>query len=294
MGDAKPRPKGAKELADKIRANMRKSRERGEAEAKGLKIEESGPQLPRVEDDGTIILHEFGSRTVSMSPDGIITKQGSGISLGEIEALNVARQAGVPCPIPYGGQKLDGNRTAIQMSCVQGQSLDKVWGSMSPGEKSSIARQLRDIIDKMRALGPPPDLVGGCGHTPFRHLRAYDFAESASFTNEAALNDWLLSSMYKLVPSPIRQAFRLTLRADHRIVFAHGDLGQRNIMVQDGKITGLIDWECAGWFPEYWEYVLFHKQIHDDRDWREHSPTVFSQPYHEELVQYWALSQFIN
>ncbi|KAI0146249.1 kinase-like protein [Xylariaceae sp. FL1272] len=251
--------------------NPSQQREREEAEAKGLEIPDSGPRLPRVEDDGTTVLHDFGGRRVSMSTDGVVTKKGLRVSLGEVEAMKTAIQAGVSCPTPYGAQTLDERRNAIQMSCVQGQTLDK-----------------------MRALEPPPDLVGGCGSTSFRHPRAFDFAESPSMKNETALNDWLLSDMFKLTPSSIRGAFRATLRADHRIVFTDGDLGQRNIMVQDGKIMGLIDWEFAGWFPEYWEYVLFLKQLQDHADWREYATTIFSQPYYEELVQYWALSQLIR
>lgn len=34
----------------------------------------------------------------------------------------------------------------------------------------------------------------------------------------------------------------------------HCDLAPRNIIVNDGIIAGIIDWEMAGWLPEYWEY----------------------------------------
>ena len=45
----------------------------------------------------------------------------------------------------------------------------------------------------------------------------------------------------------------------HDIVFTHGDLNLRNILVDDdGKIFGNVDWECAGWYPEYWEYTKAH------------------------------------
>jgi aminoglycoside phosphotransferase len=42
----------------------------------------------------------------------------------------------------------------------------------------------------------------------------------------------------------------------HDIVFTHGDIAPHNILVlDDGRIGGLIDWEAAGYYPEYWEYT---------------------------------------
>lgn len=38
-------------------------------------------------------------------------------------------------------------------------------------------------------------------------------------------------------------------------VFTHGDLNPCNIIVRDGKVVGIIDWEFAGWYPHYWEYT---------------------------------------
>jgi RIO-like serine/threonine protein kinase len=40
-------------------------------------------------------------------------------------------------------------------------------------------------------------------------------------------------------------------RTGHNIVFTHADLNMRNILVKDGRISGIVDWENAGWFPEY-------------------------------------------
>ena len=28
-----------------------------------------------------------------------------------------------------------------------------------------------------------------------------------------------------------------------------------NLLVNSGKIAVIIDWEMAGWYPEYWEYT---------------------------------------
>jgi Ser/Thr protein kinase RdoA (MazF antagonist) len=42
----------------------------------------------------------------------------------------------------------------------------------------------------------------------------------------------------------------------HRIVFTHGDFKAHNILVgDDGHLSGFLDWESAGWYPEYWEFT---------------------------------------
>ncbi|KZO94122.1 hypothetical protein CALVIDRAFT_539173, partial [Calocera viscosa TUFC12733] len=63
-------------------------------------------------------------------------------------------------------------------------------------------------------------------------------------------------------------------------VFSHGGLSPDNIMICDGRLSVLIDWETAGWMPPYWDYVCArwdHSEVfvsvirlavpeHNDRD----------------------------
>lgn len=44
-------------------------------------------------------------------------------------------------------------------------------------------------------------------------------------------------------------------KMSRRIVFTHDDLKPHNILVRGGQITGLLDWESAGWYPDYWEFT---------------------------------------
>ncbi|BGP33661.1 hypothetical protein JCM10296v2_005465 [Rhodotorula toruloides] len=37
------------------------------------------------------------------------------------------------------------------------------------------------------------------------------------------------------------------------IVLTHGDLHSRNILVRDGRLAAIIDWEMARWYPEWLE-----------------------------------------
>ncbi len=45
------------------------------------------------------------------------------------------------------------------------------------------------------------------------------------------------------------------LRTDYEIVLTHGDMHPSNIIVRDGCIVALIDWENAGFYPEYFELI---------------------------------------
>lgn len=45
---------------------------------------------------------------------------------------------------------------------------------------------------------------------------------------------------------------------DYDVRFTHGDFGLRHVFydTKSKKVTGIIDWEFAGWFPDYWEYTM--------------------------------------
>ncbi|KAF8853019.1 hypothetical protein BDZ45DRAFT_599143, partial [Acephala macrosclerotiorum] len=41
----------------------------------------------------------------------------------------------------------------------------------------------------------------------------------------------------------------------HNICFTHADSNPNNILIDLGRLSGIIDFECAGYYPEYWEYT---------------------------------------
>ena len=85
-------------------------------------------------------------------------------------------------------------------------------------------------------------------------LRLYSSYSGGPFPDERAFNEFLISGIFPLTPAILKKKFEEQLRADHRIVFTYADLTQHNIIVRDNHIVGLIDWQYAGWFPEYWDY----------------------------------------
>ncbi|PBK65715.1 hypothetical protein ARMSODRAFT_978167 [Armillaria solidipes] len=48
----------------------------------------------------------------------------------------------------------------------------------------------------------------------------------------------------------------------HRLCFSHLNLTRENILVTgDGRLATIINWEVAGWFPDYWDYALVDKPV---------------------------------
>ena len=69
------------------------------------------------------------------------------------------------------------------------------------------------------------------------------------FSSKQAFNEWQLAQLHeKLVPLQ-REIYAAMHRTDHGVVFSLGDLAPHNILVRNGRVTGIIDWEYGGWFP---------------------------------------------
>lgn len=80
-----------------------------------------------------------------------------------------------------------------------------------------------------------------------------------------------------------------------RVFFSHADLTPTNIIVAgppgERRISSVIDWEQAGWYPEYWEYCKLSIGCPDDHEWlSEGWADKVMQVYHDErfaLGEYW-------
>jgi thiamine kinase-like enzyme len=93
--------------------------------------------------------------------------------------------------------------------------------------------------------------------------------------------------------------YRDLLADDVDICFTHGDLNLRNIMIDGApgavKISAIIDWEQAGWYPAYWEYCKSLIAVPYDHEWRDSgwSDTVMYR-YEDEWIafsEYWMWRQ---
>lgn len=72
----------------------------------------------------------------------------------------------------------------------------------------------------------------------------------------------------------------------HDIVFTHADLNLRNILVDEmGRVSGIVDWECAWWYPEYREYTKMHFTVRVTPRWIAEVVDQIFPGYRDELAE---------
>lgn len=158
------------------------------------------------------------------------------------------------------------------MSRIRGVALSTVWDTAEPQFRETIVGQLASYFHELRTLHTPHgrricSILGG----PVRDFRLrYEhvgpFEDEDDFNRRGAR----FNKDFEYLPAEgMPQLVAAAHSIRHDIVFTHGDLATRNVMVDGATVTAILDWECAGWFPEHWEYCksIFATQSWDLEDW---------------------------
>ncbi|EHA25323.1 hypothetical protein ASPNIDRAFT_42318 [Aspergillus niger ATCC 1015] len=239
------------------------------------------------------ILWHWGSTAVLGLTPNLALKLGNYIDVNYLAMVEEIKHQTLRIPIPeiHGVLQQSGTRWKfIFMSRVPGVPLDSIWKTLNPHQKASVQDQLNVMFTDLRSLPfSPSDEPGAVygGGTPRRckDTRREIRVADAPISNEREFNCFL-SFNPRRTGTGHHAMLRAYMATDHRLVMTHADLHPRNIMVTltpcspgtnevDGlclqastalagtddlpsgqvTITGIIDWEMCGWYPEYWEYL---------------------------------------
>lgn len=233
-----------------------------------------------------LVFLESSRRKVFRMQDTVI-KFGPGVDAREAQTMQfIEKQTDIPVP-----HATSDGQNAIVMDYVDGCNLEECWPNMSHEGKRCIAEQMRSILQQLRGL--KGDYIGAVNRGP-----AVDARKSTRiggpFDSEHDFNKFLLDNMISSTPLLFFESLQQTMRKDHELLFSHGDLNLHNIIVRDGRIVALLDWECAGWYPEYWEFVKFCAASLHEREWHELGQTFFPATYPDDLIkdQFYAMFVF--
>lgn len=191
-------------------------------------------------------------------------------------------KANTTIPVP---EVISSDWDRITMEYVEGQTLQQAWPILTPAQRSDILAQLRGYIAQMRALGGL--YIGRFGGQGVL-LPSITTRSGGPFNTTAELHEWLVRPPPQRIQAETMYWHEITahLAADYPVVFTHGDLASRNILVREGRIVSILDWEFAGWYPEYWEYVFALRGL-DNMDWvtlGQHLPHLFTKRYDLEYI----------
>lgn len=178
--------------------------------------------------------------------------------LSEAEALRFVRSnTSIPAPEVYDAyidESLD--RGVIVMEYMDGDVLGDIWDDMAEAEQEKITSQLRGYLEELRSI--KGDFIGSVDKSPCEDpIFTVELGGFGPYLNEDEFNEGIVQAMELADSGPWVDQAAGFVRAlpQHEVVFTHSDFTPRNILVRDGRVVGIIDWEMAGFYPEYWEYI---------------------------------------
>ncbi|OQO00254.1 hypothetical protein B0A48_14041 [Cryoendolithus antarcticus] len=138
-----------------------------------------------------------------------------------------------------------------------------VWYELDKLQKGQAVEQIARYIKALRALKPTSmqsNRVSATNGDPCRDVRVSTMNLFGPFDDVTAFHRCLTGITTN--PDAVTEAygdavFNVHARS-YNVRFTHGDLGAQNILIRDSKVAAIIDWECSGWWPEYWEYTKAH------------------------------------
>ncbi|KAI4113919.1 MAG: hypothetical protein LQ338_008093 [Usnochroma carphineum] len=192
------------------------------------------------------------------------------------------------------------------MSRAQGVSLDSVWATLTAEQKSGIKDQLADILRQIRRFtAPRPQKIDGsplddvvvatCArrHPPTCKKVGYtthDWFESLAEELRQGLR-WVHKTNDPAVIEEKLQELKDNFPKGEPYVLTHGDLNLSNIIVNDGRIEAIIDWEMAGYFPWWAERYLSSVLLGNvkanelfDPVWADVCPEMDEDAFYEQVI----------
>lgn len=226
--------------------------------------EQRGSRIEKIEDE---TIHQYGCSVA-------VEKFGYRVSRAEAEAMRLVQEhADVPSPRLL-DTYFDDHDGQIVMSYIPGKCLHEIWEAFNEQSKELLCIELWKIIEKIRSIPRSPQAEGlfACladgspSHDPMiedlqqppRPIRNDDELRARIYERYLYANG---RKYEKVLPDMLPRSFKS--------VFTHADIAPRNVMVnEEYQITGILDWENAGWYPDYWELANITAPASQCGDWQ--------------------------
>jgi aminoglycoside phosphotransferase (APT) family kinase protein len=172
----------------------------------------------------------------------------------EVKTLNhLATYTDIPVPKVLRDWVDRDGRYFVLNERISGQTLEEAWPSLSDPQKLAIADQVVQVRKQLRSVTSTS--IQCIDQSPcYPGLLFFDLEPRGPFHSDQELWDTLSISLYHLPPQ-VLENLKKRLPKCEPYVLTHCDLNLGNIMIQDGKVVSILDWEYAAYFPIWYEYV---------------------------------------
>lgn len=142
--------------------------------------------------------------------------------------------------------------------------------TMTDDQVDAVVQDLKEYIAELRCIpnktGSGFQIYNALGGGILDWRIGDSQREELKFQDEAEFNRYLTYDL-PLNKDAWKQISK-SHNVKHEIVFTHADLNLRNILVDENrKVSGIADWEYAGWYIEYWERSKAHFTVRQTARW---------------------------
>ncbi|KAL7627038.1 hypothetical protein AAE478_003814 [Parahypoxylon ruwenzoriense] len=221
-------------------------------------------------------LHKYGAVIIARVSKSMVIKGGSGVAESESQNMIFACES-LHLPVPkvhrtFTATIPDASRTKavtghfIVMDYIAGPTVEACWPSLDAGSRESVARQVADTIEKMQSRDLNDTLpVGPIGRGRDQKFEGPWFTDygAGPFPSLEDLEAWfnhkidVCARLHQLPAGTPRFRFR-------DVVFTHQDIAPRNMILDEDEKVWLIDWGCAGVYPQGFDQAVLRLQSAND------------------------------
>ena len=240
--------------------------------------------------DSNVMEELFGADLVSMNTSIHIPKKHTGTDSNIMEGLAthfVSMNTSIPVPTILDIAK-DHNGTLFLMTRVPGTPVSDIDGGLnvaSPEQLSVFTNTMRDWFTQLQSLRPPGDgsICGLLGGDFWSYRITFNY-RVGPFESQDIFHEKMFCTLPPDADSAIVVLAQSVRQRRYRMCFTHGDLSPNNILVDDQfRPVGLVDWHCAAWMPEYWDFTTAMWRRQRYLPWFNAFKSVFPQ-YEDELA----------
>jgi hypothetical protein len=179
---------------------------------------------------------------VQRLPFDLYCKHAGRIDKAEVLAtMFVAANTSIPVPAIIDAIGPDKDLFVV-MTRVPGQPVSKVWLEIAadPSALANLEKDLRGWLYQLRSLMPPSTKVSNfLGGSSWQH-RVSACEPIGPFPSKDKLHEFLLSRVWCDEKEAIIKNSQKSFKKPHRICFTHGELRPHNILILNGRLSGLI------------------------------------------------------